>query len=309
MAKLLKRLRRGFTLIELLVVIAIIAVLIGLLLPAVQRVRATVARLQCANNQKQLVLAIHNYHDQNGRIPGNSAATGTFYQALLPFVEADNQINAPFSVSNPGPVKIFVCPSRRAANKNYCDYAGFDGYQSVTQVWNPPTPQWEYNPSNATFSNVWNSYPGVLTGDNINIVRIVDITDGASNTAMLTDKHVDNTQYAGFKSAGDQPYTLFTSVVTTPTYGGNPYLTGNTIRDLNFSYGFVPDKVLSNGSNQGYYYYYGNGIIYNTCSFGSNHTAGVQPVGFCDGSVRNYTYLSSAAAGYNDGAIFYDSSP
>jgi prepilin-type N-terminal cleavage/methylation domain-containing protein len=195
MSSLPTRDRRGFTLIELLVVIAIIAILIGLLLPAVQKVREAAARLQCQNNVKQISLACHNYHDANNSFPPYAAARGSEFGSahffLLPFIEQDNvfrQANGlSFNVRTQA-IKAYACPTDPTCpggvfSSDAINYAGNATSVGRTSVGGVPYGATTYciNGQIAA-TDLVNGHPtkGTMT--------MTSLSDGTSNTVLFGER-------------------------------------------------------------------------------------------------------------------------
>ena len=188
----------AFTLIELLVVIAIIAVLIGLILPAVQKVREAANRTQCINNMKQIGLALHQYDNALGRLPsmvdvGPGSPTGahlqSFFYLLLPYLEQDNVVRL-YNPSNPTPsytwdvaskfIKVYLCPSDPMSSENTPETGFWWGIAPP-----PPPPYLGKYTGSWAFSNY--AANGLVFGRNNARMRS-SFKDGLSNTIVLGER-------------------------------------------------------------------------------------------------------------------------
>jgi prepilin-type N-terminal cleavage/methylation domain-containing protein/prepilin-type processing-associated H-X9-DG protein len=261
--------RCAFTLIELLVVIAIIGVLMGLLLPAVQKVREAANRTRCQNNLKQIGLAFALYHDANQVLPNggrdgpsssccsaDTRAGWNFRYYIMPYIEQGNLFEATSDTTiKATALPLYYCPTRRMptlySGSARADYNGNAGSQAF---------------DNGTSSSTTGSglKDGVVIRADLSLkIRIADITDGTSNTVMVGEKQVGQSVLG--TAGGDN------EVYVNAGWDEDVVRTGDLAPQPDYLH---PDSTQPTFWSQ---------------RFGSSH-AGVFNVTMCDGSVHAVSF-------------------
>lgn len=259
--------RLALSLIEILVVIAIIAVLIGLLLPGVQKVRTAAANMSCRNNMKQIALATHAFHDAEGRMPG-SQYKGTYGDGpdsqawswlarLLPYVEQDSlyrQGGIPFKTLRQSGVagaeiRVFLCPSdttlgtgSRLNAGNLSGFpAGCTNYKGVSGAnWGDDDfgiganfdTDWRNPGANGSYNGLDDGDGILFRSDSVKHLRLTEITDGTSNTLMVGEDVPSHNTWCSWPYANNAYGTCAIPLNVELRYSGPQYQPGADWQNL-----------------------------------------------------------------------------